>query len=198
MLPSADQLQRLRFDLKLPAGVPVVGIVGRLFPEKDHATFLRAAAAISQAKPETRFLIAGEGSLREWIEGDIARLGLSEKALVLGGRKDALALIQLLDVFVLTSTTEGFPNVLLEAMAAGTPIVTTAAGGAPEVVLDGKTGFVVPCGDDQALAGRVLALLDDPVVRKVFAEAGRDRLRACFAAEQAASAIQACYVRGER
>lgn len=193
--PDGAQIQRLRSELSLPAEAPLVGIVGRLFPEKDHATFLRAAALVSRAKPDTRFLIVGDGILRWRIESDIERLGLTGKAQVLGERKDARVLIQLLDVLVLTSVSEGFPNVLVEAAVAGTPVVTTAAGGAVEVVLDGETGYVVPCGDAEALAGRVLQLLGDPALSKRLAEAARDRTRACFSADRAASAIQACYER---
>jgi glycosyltransferase involved in cell wall biosynthesis len=194
-LRGAGELEALRADLRLPSGSPVVGIVGRLFPEKDHATFLRAAAAVHRSRPDARFLIVGEGSLLEWIEGEIARLGLSGVVRTLGGRKDALALIQLCDVLALTSTTEGFPNVLLEACMAGTPVVTTAAGGAAEVVLDGESGFVVPCRDAEAVAGRILTLLTDPGLRRHFASAARDRMERKFAADQAASAIQATYGR---
>jgi glycosyltransferase involved in cell wall biosynthesis len=148
----------LRDELGLPPGAPVVGIVGRLFPEKDHATFLRAAALIGRTHPEVRFLIVGDGVLRGRIEREIAGSGLDGTVLVLGARQDAPALIRLMDVLVLTSLTEGFPNVLLEAIRAATPIVTTAAGGAAEVVVDGQTGFVVPCGDAAAVAARVLDL----------------------------------------
>ncbi len=188
--------QQLRADLNLPAGVPVVGIVGRLCPEKDHATFLQAGALIARKRPETQYLIVGDGNLRGWIEQESERLGLSGKVHLLGRRKDAVAVIQLLDVLVLTSTTEGFPNVLLEAAMAGTPVVTTAAGGASEVVLNGETGFVVPCGDAEAVAGRVLELLAAPSLRKQFSEAALARVQQHFSAEHMASEIQACYLRG--
>src|SRR5207249_119758 len=116
---------------------------------------LEAARLISRTRPDARFLIVGEGPMRSGIESEIVREGISNRVHVLGMRKDAQRLIQVLDVLVLTSTSEGLPNVLLEAAVAGTPVVTTAAGGAAEVVLDGETGFVVRVGDAGSIARRV-------------------------------------------
>jgi glycosyltransferase involved in cell wall biosynthesis len=197
-VPAADGVQRarLRTELRLPPEAPCIGTIGRLSPEKDHVTFLRAARLILAGKPEARFLIAGSGPLRAAVESEVARLGLDGRVLLLGDRKDVRELLGLMDVFVLTSTTEGLPNTLLEAAAAGVPAVTTAAGGAVEVVVDGETGFVVPCGDADAVAGRVLLLLDDPALRKQCAEAGRERMRACFSVERMVAAVERCY-RGE-
>lgn len=196
-LPDGVVLERLRTHLRLPAGSPCAGIVGRLSREKDHATFLRAASAIGRARSDVRFLIVGDGPMRYEIEADIKRLGMSEQVQVLGERTDALALIKLLDVLVLTSVSEGLPNVLLEAAVAGTPVVMTAAGGATEVVVDGETGFVVPCGDAEGIAGRVLELLSDGALRKRLIEASSDRVRKCFAANQTAITIQTCYAQYE-
>jgi glycosyltransferase involved in cell wall biosynthesis len=190
------QKNKLKAELNLPMNAPLVGIVGRLYPEKDHATFLQAARLISQARPDARFLIVGEGRLRREIEEEIQRLGLATRTHMLGERRDAQAIIQILDVLVLASISEGLPNVLLEAGVAGTPAVTTAAGGAPEVVVDGDTGFVVPCGDAGAMAQKILTLLDDPALRKRFIQAARERTRKVFSAPQAARAIQDCYARG--
>ena len=192
-VPDRVQRDRLRAELHLPAGAPCIGIVGRLSPEKDHATFLRAARVIGAEKPDTRFLIVGSGPMQASIESLIVQLGLSGRAQILGERNDAQAVIAMLDVLVLTSTNEGLPNVLLEGAIAGTPVVTTAAGGAAEVVVDGETGFVVPCGDADAVARRVLDLLKDDVMKKRFVEAALDRMRTCFSAGPAAAAIQACY-----
>jgi glycosyltransferase involved in cell wall biosynthesis len=190
---SKDEKRRLRTELGLSSMAAVVGIVGRLFPEKDHKTFLQAAAIVSRAKPTTQFLIIGEGSLYEEIQSEIVRLGLAGHVLMLGGRKDALALIQLLDVFVLTSRTEGFPNVLLEAAALEVPVVTTAAGGACEVVVDGVTGFVVPCGDAELVAARILVCLNATGLARRLAEAARERVGQWFAADRVAAQIQATY-----
>lgn len=194
-LPDGVVLERLKTQLSLPASSPCVGIVGRLSREKDHATFLRAASAIGRVRPDVRFLIVGDGPMRDAIEADIKKLGMPEQVQVLGERTDALALIKLLDVLVLTSVSEGLPNVLLEAAVVGTPVVTTAAGGAAEVVVDGETGYVVPCGDAEGIAERVLELLSNGALRKRLIEASLDRVRKCFAANQAAITIQTCYAR---
>ena len=111
-----------------------------------------------------------------------------------GERRDVLALIQLMDVLVLTSITEGLPNVLLEAAASGVPIVTSAAGGASEVVVDGETGFVVPCRDSRSVADRVLELIRERSLRRKFIDAARRRVRAMFTADRFAAAVQACYM----
>ncbi len=193
-VPDRVQRDRLRAELGLPAGAPCVGIVGRLSPEKDHATFLRAARLIGAEKPDARFLIVGRGPMQASIKSAIEELGLNGRAQILGERKDAKAVIAMLDVLVLTSTNEGMPNVLLEGAVVGTPVVTTAAGGAAEVVVDGETGFVVPCGDAPAVARRVLDILRDDAMRKRLAEAASERMRQYFSADRAAAAIQACYV----
>jgi glycosyltransferase involved in cell wall biosynthesis len=197
-LQDGAQRQRLRAELGLPEGAAVVGTVGRLCPEKDYGTFLRAARLIGRVHPDARFVIIGEGELRPWIEQESERLGLSGQVLILGGRKDVAALLQLMDVFVLTSTSEGFPNVLLEAAVARAPVVATAAGGVVEVVVQEETGCVVPCGDAEAVAARVLALVADPVLRKRFADAALARARRCFSASRMAAEIQACYSQTDR
>ncbi len=191
---DAAQQQRLRAELGLPAHAPLVGIVGRLCPEKDHGTFLRAAFRIAQIRPDARFLLIGDGEMRDELERSVERLGLSGHAILLGKRTDVMGLIQLMDVLVMSSTTEGFPNVLLEAAVANTPVVTTAAGGAVEVVQDGQTGFIVPVGDAGAMATRVLELLREPALAKAIAEAALDRVRRCFSADRMASEIQTCYL----
>ena len=188
-----EQTAALRRELQLARNCPVVGIVGRLSPEKDHATFLKAAKQVHQARPDARFMIVGGGPLLESIKGDIAQLGLQAEVRVLGGRTDTETLLSMMDVLVLTSTSEGLPNVLLEAAVAGAAIVTTAAGGAVEVVKDGETGFVVPCGDADAVADRVVALIDNPGLRARFVAAGRERIRTVFAPDRVAESVQACY-----
>jgi glycosyltransferase involved in cell wall biosynthesis len=192
---DGDGKGKLRSELELPMNAPLVGIVGRLYPEKDHATFLQAARLIGRTRPDVHFVIVGEGRLRRWIEEEIHRLGLATRTCMLGERRDAQAIIQLLDVLVLTSISEGLPNVLLEAAVVGTPVVTTAAGGSSEVVLDGTTGLVVPCGNAEAIARGVLRLLDDPALRKRLADAARERATESFSAGRAAAAILDCYVR---
>jgi len=185
----------LKAELGLPLHGCVVGIVGRLFPEKDHATFLAAAERVLQTMGTAVFVIVGDGSLRAWLESEVKRRGMMDRVLVLGERKDAKQIMQILDVLVLTSVTEGLPNVLLEGAAAGVATVTTAAGGAAEVVIDGETGYVVPCGDWKRLGDQIVALLKDPQLRKQFGEAAQRRVGACFEPNVIARMIEATYIR---
>jgi glycosyltransferase involved in cell wall biosynthesis len=180
----------------LPSHDSVIGIVGRLFPEKDHATFLAAAERVLRTMGTAVFVIVGDGSLRSWVESEIRRRGMMDRVFVLGERKDAKQIMQILDVLVLTSVSEGLPNVLLEGAVAGVATVTTAAGGAAEVVIDGETGYVVPCGDWERLGDRIVALLKDPQLRKQFGDAAKRRMYACFEPNTIARMIEATYVRG--
>lgn len=191
-----DEAQRrqLKVELRLPPHEAVVGIVGRLSPEKDHATFLAAAERVLQTTDKAVFLIVGDGSLRTWVDSEIQRRGMTDRVLVLGERRDAKQIMQILDVLVLTSVSEGLPNVLLEGAALGITVVTTAAGGAVEVVVDGETGYVVPCGDWRQVGDRIVALLKDPQLRKLFGDAAQRRMRACFEPNTIARMIEATYV----
>jgi glycosyltransferase involved in cell wall biosynthesis len=187
----------LKAELGLPSHDSVIGIVGRLFPEKDHATFLAAAERVLRTMGTAVFVIVGDGSLRSWVESEIRRRGMMDRVFVLGERKDAKQIMQILDVLVLTSVSEGLPNVLLEAAVAGVATVTTAAGGAAEVVIDGETGYVVPCGDWERLGDRIVDLLKDPQLRKQFGDAAKRRMCTCFEPNTIARMIEATYVRGD-
>jgi glycosyltransferase involved in cell wall biosynthesis len=129
---------------------------------KDHPTFLRAAAKVHAAAPDTAFVVAGEGSLLEPLRQLAADLGIADHVHFIGRCQNVADLLSVSDIGVLSSVSEGFPNVLIEYMAAGLPVITTDVGGAREAVSDGKTGFVVPPRDADAMAGRILRLLADP------------------------------------
>lgn len=149
-------------ELGLPSGAPVVGIVAALRPEKNHELFLAAARRVNQHRPETVFLVVGDGQRRAYLEQWAVDLGLADRVLFTGNRSDVPELLSLLDVFVLSSHMEANPLSILEAMASGKPAVATRVGSIPENLEDGKTGFLVPPGDAEALADRVLWLLDHP------------------------------------
>ena len=141
---------------------PVIGMVAPFKPQKAPLDFVRAAALVHQARPEVRFLLVGDGELREAVEKEIARLGLSRIIQLTGWRRDIAELMRCLDVFLLTSLWEGLPRVYLEALASGVPVVGTKVDGAAEVIRDGVNGYLVEAGDVRGLADRVLALLNDP------------------------------------
>jgi glycosyltransferase involved in cell wall biosynthesis len=163
----------------LPAGwhnVPLVGVVARLQPEKGVAAFLKAAACVAPLFPEVGFLVIGDGPLREELKTLARQLGLEQRVHFLGHRPDARALIELLDVLVVPSFTEGSPLIVLETMAAGVPVVASAVGGIPDQVRHDKEGLLVPPGDPRALGDALLRLLRDPDYARSLGEAGRERV----------------------
>jgi glycosyltransferase involved in cell wall biosynthesis len=184
-----------RRALRLPPDAPVVGIFATFRPEKDHELFLDAAERVVQGRPATRLLLVGDefsdgrlGSRRckQSIERRIGELGWGDRVLMLGNRNDVEWLYPACDLTVLSSSSEGTPNAALESMACGVPVVVTDVGDSARVVLDGRTGFVVPPGDPIALAHHVLALLDDRPLRERMGAAAR-----CWTAEQFSSQRQA-------
>lgn len=176
-------------------GGPVVGFVGRLTPWKDPLTFLRVVAAVRRARPDVRALVVGDGPLRAEVERAAAALGMASWCRVLGERSDVPALLAAMDVVVLTSVSEGFPFVVLEAMAMERPVVATAVNGVPEIVESGVTGRLAPRGDVEALASATLGVLDAPDVARRMGQAGRRRVVDHFTAERMVAETQALYLR---
>ena len=172
---------------------PLVGVVARLQPEKGVAIFLKAAAHASKVSPEARFLVVGDGPLREELLDLVGHVGLRERVHFLGYRVDAQRLIGLLDVLVVPSLTEGSPLIVLEAMAAGVPVVASAVGGIPDQVRHGEEGVLVPPDDPNALAGALGALLEDPALARRLGEAGRRRTENEFSHEALVRRIEAIY-----
>ena len=192
LLEDRPDPARSRLLLDLPADGPVVGIVGRLSPVKDHATFLRAAVRISVASPDTTFVVAGDGPDRAALQLE-ARALLGDRIRFLGWVNDIPTLYAACDVVALTSRTEGTPVALIEAAAAGIPVVATDVGGVAEVVRDGSTGCTVPAGDDVAVAAAILSLLQDPARARDMGEAGAAHVRSRFSRERMADDLGALY-----
>lgn len=161
----------VRSELGIPAGNDVVVTVANFTPKKRHTDLMKAAARVVGARPATTFLLVGQGPL----EGDVRReaeaLGISGSVVFAGFRPDAVRLIAGSDLFVLSSQFEGMPVSILEAMAVGTPVLSTSVGGVPEVVTDGVDGLL--CGPlrPDVLAGRILEALGDPALRSSLASA---------------------------
>jgi glycosyltransferase involved in cell wall biosynthesis len=157
----------------IPEGAPLIGIVGRLSPVKDHPAFLRAAERLAAEWPDARFVCAGGGGkdYTESLKAMAASLGIADRVIWPGACGDMPPVYNALTVLLLSSAEEGFPNVLGEAMACGVPCVTTQVGDAAALV--GGTGLVVPRGDDAAMAAAVSALLREP------ADAATARGREC-------------------
>lgn len=157
--PGDDGLRR---ELGLDAGTQVVLTVASLVPNKGHHILIEAAPAVLSRYPGVRFVLAGEGASRANIETQIAAAGLMEHFSLIGFRDDPAYLLMGSDLFVLPSLAEGFSLALVEALAAGLPTVATAVGGAPEVIEDGRNGFLIPPEDASALAGALIRALGLP------------------------------------
>jgi glycosyltransferase involved in cell wall biosynthesis len=171
-------------------GERLVVAAGRLSPDKGFQVLIEAVRQVVPADPAARFLVFGRGAWRDELQRRIKAVGLAE-VFVLGGFRDDLdRLLPSADLFVLPSFTEGLPNVVLEASAAGVPVVATAVGGTPEVLADGVTGYLVPAGNADALAKHIGELLSSEPLRQRMGQAGRQRVRTLFTFEAQAAAYR--------
>jgi glycosyltransferase involved in cell wall biosynthesis len=193
-IPPPDR-RRMLDEIGVPEGAFVVGIVARLSPVKDHPTLLRVIASLRGPIPMLHCVLIGDGSERSAIEALAESLGISEIVHLAGERRQPPNLHGLFDVSVLCSTSEAFPNSVLEAMAASRPVVATDVGGTPDAVHHEVTGLLVPPGDSSRLAEAVLRLYDDPALRDRLGTAGREAARAGYGAEAVIEQVEALYTR---
>jgi glycosyltransferase involved in cell wall biosynthesis len=166
-----------RFDAARPAPSAerlTIGTIGRLEPQKNLDAFLEAAACVHAVRPEARFHVVGEGSERARLETRTSTLGLAGVVSFEGTTGDVAGFLATLDQFWLTSDWEGTPNVVLEAMAAGVPIIATRVGGVPELLEDGRTGLLVEAGDASALCSASLFLAREPARAGTLGQGARE------------------------
>jgi len=180
--PEQLRLDRLA-ETGIPRGATVAGIVARLWPVKDQATMLHAAASLAADFPSLHVLLIGEGPSRDELRRLTGELGLISRVHFAGRLANRPNPHGLLDISVLPSLSEGFPNAVIEAMAAGKPVVASEVGGVPEAVVHGSTGFLVPPQDSAALAERLATLLRDPALARAQGERGRQRAKALYSAQ---------------
>jgi len=170
----ATDVKALKRELKLPDDAKIVLSVGPFKVQKDPIAFVECAAKVVSQVPNVKFLWSGDGELRADVEKRIRELHLENVVQLLGWRKDIAALLQLCDVFILTSLWEGLPRAGVEALIVGKPVVAFAVDGIPEIVKDGKNGFVLSPGNHDEFARRLIQVLLDPNLRTKFsAEAAR-------------------------
>ncbi len=172
--------REIRRQLGIRDGAPVIGTIARLSPEKGHRQLLHIARDVLDQRPEARFLIVGDGPLKDELHATAAGLGLTESVTFTGPRQDIPAVNYALDVFLLTSREEALPLAIVEAMAAGRPVVASVVGGVPEVVLDGSTGFLYPPADHAGFVRAILNLIDRPDLRLQLGSQGRERAQRRF------------------
>lgn len=186
VIPNAVELDRYRGDYgaarvstrrlwNIPLDAKVIGTVARLSPQKALHVLLEALPAVIREVPEVRVLIVGDGSERPRLEKLADRLGVASCVYFAGNRVDVPDQLLAMDVFVLPSLFEGLPLAILEAMAAGRPVVATEVDGVPEIVKDGVTGFLVSPGNPAQLARALVRLLRDPTTAARFGDAARQR-----------------------
>jgi glycosyltransferase involved in cell wall biosynthesis len=186
--------QRIRQDeLRVGPDAFLVGNVGRLAPQKGQRHLIEAMPLLLERIPTAHAVIAGGGDLEPFLRELAEELEVDERVHVLGPRQDVPALMHALDVFAMPSIWEGFGLVLLEAMAAGKPIVASRTATIPEVVLDNETGLLVPAGDPPALAQALARLAEDRELARRLGEAGRERLQKHFSIEKMVGDTETLY-----
>lgn len=194
---QSSDVENLRRQLRIK-GRLLVGTAGELREHKGQEDFIRAAHIIAREEAAVEFIIAGEDAsprkeYRAYLEKLVAELGLQSRVHFTGWLKDVATLLPALDVFISSSHVEPFGLVMVEAMAAGVPVVATATGGAREIVEDKVTGKLVPVGDVEGLAEAVSALLTDASERRLMGERARLRARERFSLERMVAETEALY-----
>jgi len=190
---KAGDAAAVRQELGLDAHRPVVAAVGRLSPEKGQSYFVDAMAAVARAVPGAQGLIVGDGQEEGRLRAKVAAMELDGAIGFAGYRRDMDRIYAAIDLLVLPSLSEGLPNVVLEAMAHGRPVIATRVGGVPEVVEDGVSGFLVAPADAHALAQATVTLLHDPVRRASMGAAARERVERGFSVRGRAARILSVY-----
>jgi len=183
----------VRAEFGIAPTAPLFGIIGRLKPQKDLPTFLLAAAEILRQQPDARFLVVGDGPLREELEAQAKELALFPALIFAGMRKDIPAIMAALDVLVLSSLWEGLPVILLEAMAAARPVVSTAVDGVKSVVIPDDSAILVEPGSPFALAQACVRLASDPALRAKMGQSGLKRVLDVYSLDVMIDRISALY-----
>jgi glycosyltransferase involved in cell wall biosynthesis len=190
--PDAERV-RLRRGWQAPEDAVVIGCVSRLDPLKDHPTLLRAFASVRTRHPEAFLVLIGDGECRGSLETLARELGIDDALHFAGEVRTQRNLHRGLDISVLASVSEGFPNTLVEAMAAGRPVVATAVGGCVDAVVNGETGLLVPPGDPAAFADALDRLIASPQVRGGFGVAALRRATELYSAAATIGAVENMY-----
>jgi len=188
---------RLRGELGFPDNARLIGMVANLRPSKGYEYFVQAARQVTDSIPEARFVVVGEreeGIARQ-LESLLRQWGLEDRFAFLGFRADVPEILADLDVFVLSSVSEGLSIATIEAMAAGKPVVVTRSGGPPEVVEDGRTGLLVPPADPQALASRICELLRNPGLAATLSRNARAEAESRFSLARMIREYESLYER---
>jgi glycosyltransferase involved in cell wall biosynthesis len=192
-LACQDHRGQFRHELGIPDGARLVAIVGRLYPIKNHRLFLDAAACVAIQEPSTRFVIVGDGVLRPAMQQHAHELGIADRVIFTGWRRDLPRVYADTDILVVSSNNEGTPVAAIEAMAAGRPVVATRVGGLPDLIAEGETGLLIPPKDPHGLATAILCLLQDPETAWRMGQAGQAKVRERFSLQRLLTDMEQCY-----
>jgi len=190
--PKADE-KAIRLQLGLDPAKRYIACVARFHPVKDHAMLLRAFARLAKQRGDCELLLAGDGPLRSNLERQALESGIAGRVRFLGVRRDVSDLLRAADVFALTSVSEAASLTVMEAMACARPCVVTNVGGNPELIRDGKEGFLVPRGDDAACGEALGKLLDNPDLARALGASGRQRAEERFSLAKTVERYYALY-----
>ena len=172
----------------------LIAVVANMYSSvKGHATLIAAADSVRRSVPETIFVLIGDGRERPKLERQVSEAELEKNFLFLGRRDDIPELLACCDLSVLPSEAEGMPNSVLEAMAAGLPVIATSVGGTPEIIRDGVNGLLVPPQNPRALAEAILRVLQDPNLARTLSHAGQERIRTCFGFDRLIAELERLY-----
>ena len=169
---SLDRIKKRR-ELGVDAEIPLVAMIACFKPQKSPLDFVRIAKIVSEENSEARFLLVGDGILRSKIEKLIESLKIEDKILLLGWRRDISEIMRCINILVLTSLWEGLPRVFPQAMAAGRPVIATGVDGAPEAIQNGVNGFLLPPGDIDGMAEKIIYLIRHPKEASEMGEKGK-------------------------
>jgi glycosyltransferase involved in cell wall biosynthesis len=184
-----------RRELALDDDIKLVGIVGRIFPIKNHGLFLTAAARIAASERAIRFVIVGDGVLRPALEQQARELGIADRVLFTGWRRDLPRIYADLDTLVVSSDNEGTPVSAIEAMASNCPVVATCVGGLPDLIANGETGLLVPPRNAEELSGAVLRLLHNPETARNMSRKASAMARERFSVRRLITDMDHLYMR---
>ncbi len=190
---SGPSREILLQQVKLPVDARFILSVGRLYPQKGHDVLIQAFAQLAGHHPHLFLLIAGEGPERPKLEQLISGHGLTSRVLLLGSRQDVTAWLAAADTFILASRFEGMPNALMEAMAAGLPVITSRTDGSTELIRNEETGLLVPPEDPAALAAAIRRLLSEPDFARCLGKAGQDLMATKFSLQSMVDSYDAAY-----
>jgi len=189
---SPHTRQETRQSLDIPPHHAVVLALAALKPQKDPETWVRAASRVLRVEPDTTFIWAGDGELRGQVVRLIERLSLRSRVRLLGWRQDVADLLHASDILLLTSLWEGLPQAIMQAMAAGVPVVATDVDGTPEAVRHRDNGLLIPPGRPDEAAAAVVALLRETVARRSMGKQGRAMVEQ-FSADHMMAALDRFY-----